>query len=124
MSNRNMRAGLRHTRPGLRTEEFFRMIDETGGWPVGFTFVGFVHSDEREAGFCNSRSNTGWWTVVASSDDYYLWKLSREAVQHIADDAVKAFLGAVHWTRPDVTKITFRTASDWFYKVPATQEPA
>lgn len=115
-----MRKGLRHTRPGLTDTQFFQMIDDTGGWPVGFAFVGFEHTDDRDAGFCNSSTNSGWWTVVASADDYYLWKLSPKAAQQFADDAVAAFLAAVHRTRPDVTKFSFKT-SRGFYRVPATQ---
>lgn len=74
----------------MSNENFFRHIDETGGWPVGYQFVGFEHSDSRAAGFCNSRQNTGWWTVVASADDYYLWKLSPEALQKVVNAAIAA----------------------------------
>lgn len=81
--------GLRHAHPGLPNEDFFRAIDAAGGWPVGYQFVGFCH-DEREAGFTNSPTCTGWWTVVASADDYHLWKLSPAALQRIADSVVAA----------------------------------
>lgn len=90
MSERRMVAGLRHAYAGLKSEEFFAHIDANGGWPLGYRYVGFVHSDEREAGFCNSAHNDGWWTVVASADDYYLWKLSPEALQRIVDAAVES----------------------------------
>lgn len=70
--------------------DFFRLIDSTGGWPVGYEFVGFEHSTQRAAGFCHSCHNDGWWTVIASADDYYLWKLSRKALQRIVDAAVMA----------------------------------
>jgi hypothetical protein len=91
MSRRLMREGLSHEWKWSGDQTvFFRKIDETGGWPVGYKFVGFVHSDEREAGFCNSSSNDGWWTVVASADDYYLWKLSPVALQRVADAARNA----------------------------------
>lgn len=87
---RLMVPGMRHAGMGLKDEDFFSHIDAHGGWPVGYRYVGFVHSDGREAGFCNSARNDGWWTVVASADDYYLWKLSPEAVQRIVDAAVNA----------------------------------
>jgi len=87
---RQMREGLRHTRPGQPDAEFFSAIDATGGWPVGLQYVGFEHTDSRNAGFTNSPYNDGWWTVVASADDYYLWKLSPAALQRIADAVVRS----------------------------------
>lgn len=88
--SRHMISGLRHERMFTKDADFFAAIDAHGGWPLGYRYVGFVHSDEREAGFCNTPHNDGWWTVVASSDDYYLWKLSPEALQRIVDAAVSA----------------------------------
>lgn len=88
MSKILMREGLAHSNFTLKDSEFFEMIDATGGWPVGYRYVGFEHTDERDAGFCNSPRNTGWWTVVADSDDYYMWKLSAAALQRIADAVV------------------------------------
>jgi len=83
--NTLMREGLFHKHMGTKDSEFFALIDATGGWPVGYQYVGFQHTLERSAGFCNSPRNNGWWTVVASADDYYLWKLSPQALQKIAD---------------------------------------
>jgi len=88
MSNRKMVEGLRHWHG--TSDEFFTAIDLHGGWPLGYRYVGFCHSDEREAGFTNSSHNDGWWTVVASSDDYYIWKLTPEAIQRIADAVTRA----------------------------------
>lgn len=85
MSNRKMIPGLRHEYASVSDDKFFGAIDVTGGWPVGFKFVGFEHTSGRAAGFCNSSQNDGWWTVVASADDYYLWKLSPARLQQIAD---------------------------------------
>lgn len=82
MSVRHMVAGLQF---GTSTFAFFKLLDELGGWPLGYKFAGFEHTTEREAGFCNSSQNDGWWTVIASADDYYLWKLSPEALQRVAD---------------------------------------
>ena len=90
MSNRMMREGLAHAHACMKDEDFFALVDATGGWPVGYSFVGFEHSESRAAGFCNSSQNTGWWTVIADADDYYLWKLSPAALQKIADAAISA----------------------------------
>lgn len=80
-----MREGLVHRHSGIGDDEFFKMIDNTGGWPLGYQYVGFEHTEKRAAGFCTSPHNSGWWTVLASADDYYLWKLSPKALQRIAD---------------------------------------
>ena len=103
-SGRLMREGLAHTRPGLDDSDFFQMIDDTGGWPVGLQYVGFEHTCSRLAGFTNSPGNTGWWTVIASADDYYLWKLSPEALQRIVDAAV----GAARLSTPKIGTFTIR----------------
>ena len=68
------RAELVHKHPGMKNEEFFAEIDRTGGWPVGYGFVQFSHSSEyggRGCIFTNDGTNPGWWTTVASADDYY-----------------------------------------------------
>lgn len=92
---------LRHARSSMGDAEFFAHIDECGGWPIGFGYVGFEHTESRSAGFCNSPRNSGWWTVVASADDYYLWKLSPAALQRIAD----AVIDASRPTRVDAQKV-------------------
>ena len=89
-AGRLMRAGLHHKWSIRSDAEFFKLIDETGGWPIGYDFVGFEHTDERDAGFCRASHNTGWWTVLNSADDYYMWKLSPEAMQRIIDGVVSA----------------------------------
>lgn len=77
MINRKMIPGLRHDYASCTDDGiFFAAIDAVGGWPVGFGFVGFEHTESRAAGFCDSPHNDGMWTVLASADDYYLWKLS------------------------------------------------
>lgn len=95
---RLMRPGLSHPRPAIDDGDFFQMIDDTGGWPLGYEFVGFEHTDTRAAGFSCSSTNTGWWTTIASADDYYLWKLSPEALQRVVDAAI----GAVRLPTPRV----------------------
>ncbi len=82
--------GLRHKYAGLSDAEFFAEIDAHGGWPNGYRYVGFEHADARAAGFTNSHSNTGWWTVLAEADDYYLWKLSPAALQRVVDGVISA----------------------------------
>lgn len=109
MSDRHMIPGLRHEYAGLKDEQFFAHIDAHGGWPLGYRYVGFVHSDGREAGFCNSSHNDGWWTVVASADDYHLWKLSPEALQRIVDAAVSA----IRLPRVDAQKLSIKNWRGW-----------
>lgn len=87
MSARHMVDGLHY---GTSGAEFFKLVDKLGGWPVGRKFAGFCHTSEREAGFCDSPHSDGWWTVIASADDYYMWKLSPEAMQRIVDAAISA----------------------------------
>lgn len=108
MTARHMLAGLKHKYAGLSLEDFFVEIDKCGGWPLGFKFVGFEHTDERAAGFCNESHNTGWWTTIASSDDYYLWKLSPEALQRIVD----AVVDAIRLPRPAAHKLSVRSWRD------------
>ena len=86
MTNRKMIPGLRHDYATCVDDaEFFAAIDAAGGWPVGYKFVGFEHTEQRAAGFTHSPHNDGMWTVLASGDDYYLWKLSSVGLQRIAD---------------------------------------
>lgn len=90
-SKRVMRPGLRHSFTwSSDLPSFLRRIDETGGWPIGWQYVGFCHTDEREAGWTNSPVNDGWWTVICDVDDYYAWKLSPAALQRIADAVIAA----------------------------------
>jgi len=98
---RYMVKGLAHEYAGIRDDRFFAAIDATGGWPLGYKFVGFEHTDERAAGFCNSPYNDGWWTILASADDYYLWKLSPEALQRVVDAAITA----IRLPRPVASKL-------------------
>ena len=117
MSARTMRAGLAHEwQSSGDTGAFFSQIDATGGWPVGFQYVGFEHTDERAAGFTNSPHNDGWWTVVAHADDYYLWKLSDAALQRIADAAIDA----IRLPRIDITKVWLRGSSNSLIRPRAT----
>ena len=74
----------------LRLPSFFERVDELGGWPVGYMYVGFEHTLERKAGFTNSPRNDGWWTVLASTDDYYFWKISDVGKQKIVDRIVRS----------------------------------
>ncbi|WP_152239493.1 hypothetical protein [Xanthomonas sp. LMG 12461] len=99
-----MREGLFHKHMATKDSEFFALIDATGGWPVGYKFVGFEHTTERAAGYCNSPHNNGWWTVIASADDYYLWKLSPEALQKIAN----AVVSEIRLTKVDANNISVK----------------
>lgn len=111
-SNKLIREGLCHKSSRTEDGEFFALIDATGGWPVGYRYVGFEHTEERDAGFCNSPQNTGWWTVVADSDDYYMWKLSAAALQRIADAVVSSIrLSAVSASRISIKNSRGYTAT-------------
>lgn len=103
MGDRLMVSGLRHEW-SASSADFLQAIDASGGWPLGYKYAGFEHSNERAAGFCNSPHNDGWWTVVASSDDYYLWKLSPEALQRV----VNAAMDSIRLQKPDATKLFIR----------------
>lgn len=92
-----MRTDLAHKGPGYPNDKLFQDIDRTGGWPVGYEYVGFEHTTERKAGFTKERISHGWWSSVASADDYYFWKLSERAKQKIIE-AVRASCRVV---RPD-----------------------
>ena len=83
-----MPTGLAHKHMGYSDAAFFELIDKCGGWPVGYKYVGFEHTDERKAGFSNSPFNTGYWTTLFNVDDYYMWKLSPAALNRITQ-AVK-----------------------------------
>lgn len=66
--------------------DFFKRIDECGGWPVGMRYVSFYHqveSNGRPCEFSNDERRDGWWTTVAEADQYYRWKLSPEAMEKI-----------------------------------------
>lgn len=104
-----MREGLAHEHSGVEDADFLALIDSTGGWPLGYRYVGFEHSSKRAAGFCNSPQNTGWWTVIASADDYYLWKLSPEALQRVVDAAVSA----IRLPRVDAQKLSVKNSRGW-----------
>jgi hypothetical protein len=91
MSDRLMVKGLCHEwKWSSDNSKFFEEIDKHGGWPVGYQYIGFEHSDERAAGFTNSPHGSGWWTIIAGADDYYLWKLSPAALQRIVASAIGA----------------------------------
>lgn len=77
------RKGLRHASMGLKMADFFAHIDALGGWPLEYPYVGFAHSDEREAAFTLKNINHGWWTTLYHRDDYLMWKLSPAAWDRI-----------------------------------------
>lgn len=107
MSDIKMIVGLSHKWASSGDDAtFFQQIDALGGWPVGFQFVGFEHTDERKAGFTNSPNNSGWWTVLASADDYYLWKLSPAALQRV----VHAAISAVRLPEPKASTLSIQTS--------------
>jgi hypothetical protein len=107
MTSRHMIPGLQHDYASCHDDSiFFAAIDAVGGWPLGYRFVGFEHTDTRAAGFTNSPHNDGWWTVVSSADDYYLWKLSPEALQRITDTVV----ASIRLPRVDAQKLRIKNS--------------
>lgn len=108
-TDRLMVDGLCHEYAAMSDSDFFASIDAHGGWPIGYQFIGFVHGTKREAGFCNSPANDGWWTVVASADDYYLWKLSPEALKRVVDAAIDA----ARITRVDPQRMLIKNWRGW-----------
>lgn len=81
------RDGLVYTH-GILSDDFFDLVDRTGGWPVGYQYVGIEHTKQRAAIFTNNRTNTEWWSLLYTADDYYMWKLSPEAIERIAASAI------------------------------------
>lgn len=72
------------------TEEFLAEIEKTGGWPQGYTHVSFFHDGPDGDRYCKFTTHvlrTGWWTTVATSDDYYYWKLSDAKREEILKQA-------------------------------------
>lgn len=70
----------------MKIEDFFKRVDECGGWPVGIQYVSFSHQVEingRQCIFSNDYRRDGWWTTIAEADDYYRWKLSPDAMNKI-----------------------------------------
>lgn len=118
MSERKMIEGLASPW-GMKDADLFQLIDKLGGWPVGYLYVGFEHTDERNAGFCNSPNNSGWWTVLAHADDYYLWKLSPAGLQRITNAVTDAYYSSLCGRKMDAQKLSFRT---WRNHVAAIQK--
>jgi hypothetical protein len=85
---------------------FFARIDETGGWPVGYDYVGFEHSDARRAGFTKAPVSHGWWTTLSHADDYYLWKVSPAGKRRFAEAIVHKVRYSV--TCPSVERIAYQ----------------
>ena len=60
---------------GMTKLEFFESIRKLGGWQRGSNckYIGFYHSIDaknRECKYFNYRIRTGWWTAIASKEDY------------------------------------------------------
>lgn len=89
-----VRAELKHPW-GDPPEKFMQLIDDTGGWPLGYTHVSFFHDGpcgDRYCQFTTHPLHTGWWTTVCSADDYYFWKLSDAKKGAILKDARKQLI--------------------------------
>ena len=89
MTQRKMIQGLTHPHPGYTNTEFFNLIDQFGGWPPTYLYVGFVHSLKREVGFTNNPHNDEYWSVLANKDDYHFSRISQQALDNYAKKIVK-----------------------------------
>lgn len=72
-----VREELIHTSFRLKNEDFYGMIDATGGWPSEFRYVSFFHDGPTGNRYCKFTHNplrTGWWTTICSKGDYLAWK--------------------------------------------------
>jgi hypothetical protein len=91
MSDEIERCELTHKYPGYPLGSFLLDIDNTGGWPIGFKYVSFHHSNKRSCMFGNVPLRTEWWTTICSADDYYWWKISEAKKKLIAHDVERSF---------------------------------
>lgn len=82
-----------HHRRNDTDSEFFRRIEQYGGWPLedDQQYVGFEHTDERRAGFTDKPYSTGMWTTIYHRDDYLWWKISDRRKDKIARDIRNKF---------------------------------
>ena len=113
-----MREGLHHKYSWSGKQElFYKHIEETGGWDESYKFIGFCHTDGREAGFTNSSNNDGWWTVLASSDDYYIWKLSDAARQRIVDGV----LSRIRIPKINFSDVEVKNSRGYFFNFGSTK---
>jgi hypothetical protein len=95
MGDKATRTRLYHSHPGEKQEDFFKRIDEFGGWPVGKRYVIFAHTDERECEFSDNYVSTGWWTTICDADEYYTWKLSPEGKAKIMEKAKERIINSL-----------------------------
>lgn len=80
---------LYHLGMSDKQEDFFKRIDDYGGWPLGAKWVGYRHGMEqyRPCTFTDHEVRDEWYTSIYCADDYYEWKLSPERIQKIRDEA-------------------------------------
>ncbi len=67
--------------PGDTTEEFFKRIDECGGWPHNAKSLVYRHTGELERScYFSTLEFVGdeWNTTIYSSDEYYWLKISED----------------------------------------------
>lgn len=92
--------GLRHAYAGLSAADFFEHIDAVGGWPLDYPYVGFAHSDAREAAFTMEPTHHGYWTTLYHRDDYLMWKLSPVAWDRIFDGVREDLMARMRYQKP------------------------
>jgi hypothetical protein len=78
-------------------DDFFRRVEEYGGWPFNAKWVGTRHGCEvqRVCTFTDLEVRDEWYTSIYSADDYYEWKLSPERRQKIKAEARNELIGSL-----------------------------
>jgi hypothetical protein len=91
-----MKEDILHHKWCESNEEFFTRIDKFGGWPIGQKYIQFYHGNDRHCTFSNEYVRSEWWTTICSSDNYYRWKLSPEAILKIKTEAKQELIQELH----------------------------
>jgi hypothetical protein len=87
-----VRRELVHTSFRLKDEDFYQMIDDTGGFPAEFKYVSFFHdgpTGDRYCKFTNTRLHTGWWTTICDRGQYSAWKFKQNMRARKARNSAK-----------------------------------
>lgn len=90
---------------GDKEDDFFRRIEEFGGWPPGKAWVGFEHTGGmyRPCRFVDREVRHEWFTANYSADDYYWWKVSdarKLKYKNKVTAEVAGFIRNLEWKKP------------------------
>lgn len=56
--------------------DFFKRIDENGGWPVQYHYVSIRYSSDDKRRYCYFSNEKVLGNTICSSDAYYWWKIT------------------------------------------------